>query len=494
MMVLFRDGACAVLLAVTGLSLATAGKIGASPDQDIFFPSEKPDAPLPIEVAADEYALSLLQVRAEKFKKAVPAVDLVAQDPGLSESPLPSLNGPSVSMIVTQPEPALVAWIGFRGLLASASSICVVVVLVILFPVVAGSSLHQTAAMQALRPKGGWLGLVGSFLVLVVTLCGYGFLQEYIMTQEYAGGMFPSAVFLILANRVLIVLFAKTMLFAKGEQAVTPATKWLCLPAATVFISSWCQNSSLRFVSFPTQVVFKSARIVPTMLVNTIMVGKRHGISDYVFAMFISACVFGFTMGSGQLDPAVKDTGVGVAMLIAYLICDSLSSNSEKKIYNEYPELNNLQMLFGLAVFTLFYSLIIEETMGSFQNVFHFLVQSPTASAHVFALSVCSTGSQYIMLHIIKLHGPVAYSIMMTVRHLLSVVLSVVFFGHPLPKSASYCAAAIFIVLLLKPLVSKQEGHGKHGSAAQGADKSPLCQQFPEMERKQAMIKGAQPA
>merc|ERR1740117_1623808 len=102
------------------------------------------------------------------------------------------------------------------------------------------------------------------------------------------------------------------MLYARGEQAVTPATKWLFIPAATVFVSSWCQNSSLRFVSFPTQVVFKSARIVPTMLVNSVVEGKRHGVSDYAFAVFISACVFGFTMGSGQMDPAVKDTTIGV--------------------------------------------------------------------------------------------------------------------------------------------------------------------------------------
>ena len=57
----------------------------------------------------------------------------------------------------------------------------------------------ETFEAKALALAACFVGLQGSYVT-------WGFLQEKVMTQRYAPGMFPSSVFLVCANRSLALL------------------------------------------------------------------------------------------------------------------------------------------------------------------------------------------------------------------------------------------------------------------------------------------------
>lgn len=187
---------------------------------------------------------------------------------------------------------------------------------------------------------------------------------------------------------------------------------------------------------------------------SPVMNNTTQGISDYIYAFIITSCVAGFTVASetresDNLGPSYK----GILMMIIFLMADALTSNSEKKIYNMWAEFDNVQMMFAVGFWTLFFSAVTVITTVSFGTMMAFFGLNPAAVGHVIGLSVCSAAGQFLIFYIIKHHGPVVFSIMMTVRQMFSIVISTVLFGHVMGMFQIGCASVCFISMMGKPLL-----------------------------------------
>merc|ERR1719335_722595 len=153
------------------------------------------------------------------------------------------------------------------------------------------------------------------------------------MTQNYNGSKFPSSSFLVFCNRSLAFVVCIAILLIRRESLFPPGCCWCSIPAMTLTVSTMCQYSSLRYVSFPTQVTFKSGKIVPTMAVGTLVTGQHYGWKDYIMALMITLCVIGFSLSMERLDKkAGQSTKLfGVFLMVVFLVCDALTSNGEKR-------------------------------------------------------------------------------------------------------------------------------------------------------------------
>jgi len=300
------------------------------------------------------------------------------------------------------------------------------------------------------------LELMTSFIGLVMAFGAYSILQEFIMTQKYGEHLFPSAAFLMWANRVVIIVVSAGSLLLMGEPLSWSALRWAAIPAVTNSISSWCQHSSLRFITFPTQTVFKNSKIVPTMLMNRVMNGQTHTWQEYCAALVVSGCVISFSLVSKDVGIAgdfQMHTSVGVVLMVVFIVCDALTSTGEKRIYRAYPGFSNMQMMLSVATFSLFYSTLIVHFTVGFSTVFGFLALHPEAFLDLGCLAVCSTIGQYLTYHIIRRHGPVTLSIMMTVRQVLSIYISAMLFEHRMGWLANCCICMCVVAIMAKPLL-----------------------------------------
>merc|ERR1719453_121542 len=70
-------------------------------------------------------------------------------------------------------------------------------------------------------------------------------------------------------------------------------------------------------------------------------------------------------------------------------------------------------------------------------------MRNPGILPHMFIMAVCSAIGQLFIFYTIKRYGPLVFATIQTVRQFLSVVLSIVFFAHPLNSME---AVGIFIV------------------------------------------------
>ena len=72
-------------------------------------------------------------------------------------------------------------------------------------------------------------------------------------------------------------------------------------------LSSVCQYEALKFVSFPTQVLAKSCKMVPVMLMGFVVNQQRYSFLEYIVAIMITAGAAIFKLNEAN-DAPVKNT------------------------------------------------------------------------------------------------------------------------------------------------------------------------------------------
>jgi len=292
------------------------------------------------------------------------------------------------------------------------------------------------------------------FVGLQVSYITWGVLQEKVMTRAYSSGdMFPSATFLVFGNRAIAIWVALALVYypqlRHGARLEKKAPLvWYAPCSLSNVLSSWAQYQCLKYVTFPVQVVSKSCKIIPVMLVGKFVHGKSYPIAEYLEALVITIGVSLFTLSEKQ-DPgkgAAESTTLGIMLLAFYLCCDSFTSQWQSKVYEKYS-VNQFQMMAGVNTCSVFFTLATLLKTGEFFQTLTFMADNPEAVSHVLVLSITSCTGQLFIFYTIKKFGPVIFTIIMTTRQMLSMVLSCFLFGHALGLLAVAGAIVVFATL-----------------------------------------------
>eukprot|EP00211_Chloroparvula_japonica_P006611 CAMPEP_0119122802 /NCGR_PEP_ID=MMETSP1310-20130426/2952_1 /TAXON_ID=464262 /ORGANISM="Genus nov. species nov., Strain RCC2339" /LENGTH=397 /DNA_ID=CAMNT_0007112515 /DNA_START=333 /DNA_END=1523 /DNA_ORIENTATION=+ len=272
-------------------------------------------------------------------------------------------------------------------------------------------------------------GLVACFLI-------YGILQERLMTVPYGlnGEMFIFSAFLVLNNRIVVVLVAAGLLMAEGQSVVTsvPLFKFM-LVGFTNTIATLCQYEALKHISFPTQTIGKCGKMIPVMVISVFLGTKHYKVQDFVSALAISLGCAMFIM-SGDTSPQQGREGesvFGVLLMIVYLSLDGFTSTMQEKLFHDYNISSNEQMLYvnlASGIYTLIYLL----GTGQMSEALLFTIAHPSSYAAALLLSIAACCGQITIYYIIKNFGALVFATTMVFRHVVSIVLSCIVFFHPL--------------------------------------------------------------
>ena len=200
----------------------------------------------------------------------------------------------------------------------------------------------------------------------------WGVLQEKIMTQHYenfAGqtSHFKDSQFLVFANRILAFIVACTWLQLKqpSTRHRTPLYKYSFASFSNI-MSAWFQYEALKFVSFPTQVLAKSCKIIPVMLMGKIMSKNKYENYEYVTAILISMGMICFMTGSAD---GSKTSGVttltGILLLSMYMLFDSFTANWQGALFKSYG-MTPMQMMCGVNLFSSVFTAASLSVQGGF--------------------------------------------------------------------------------------------------------------------------------
>ncbi|XP_077341531.1 adenosine 3'-phospho 5'-phosphosulfate transporter 1 isoform X3 [Lithobates pipiens] len=291
---------------------------------------------------------------------------------------------------------------------------------------------------------------------LQISYLTWGVLQERVMTRTYTGTepgtpgeKFRDSQFLVFMNRILALTVAGIYCaLTKQPRHGAPMYKYSFASLSNV-LSSWCQYEALKFISFPTQVLAKASKVIPVMLMGKLVSHKSYEYWEYFTAVLISIGVSMFLLSNGEGSrPSGVTTFSGVVILTGYIAFDSFTSNWQDSLFKY--KMSSVQMMFGVNLFSCLFTVFSLLEQGGLQEAIRFMSRHPDFAFHAALLSVCSAFGQLFIFYTINKFGAAVFTIIMTLRQALAILLSCLLYGHPVTPIGSVGVAVVFLALFLR--------------------------------------------
>ncbi|XP_017070884.2 adenosine 3'-phospho 5'-phosphosulfate transporter 1 [Drosophila eugracilis] len=307
----------------------------------------------------------------------------------------------------------------------------------------------RTSSQEAVQLLWCFGGLMISYLT-------WGVLQEKIMTQNYlnfAGesAKFKDSQFLVFSNRLLAFLVALAYLQWQPSPVRhrAPLYKYSYASFSNI-MSAWFQYEALKFVNFPTQVLAKSCKIIPVMLMGKLMSKAKYESYEYVTALLISLGMIFFMSGSSDSSKASGVTTLtGIFLLSMYMVFDSFTANWQGSLFKSYS-MTPLQMMCGVNLFSSVFTGASLSMQGGFMDSLAFATEHPKFVFDMVVLSVCSAVGQLFIYHTIDVFGPVVFTIIMTLRQAVAIMLSCFIYQHSISLLGIFGVLIVFVAIFLR--------------------------------------------
>ncbi|KAK1394598.1 UDP-galactose/UDP-glucose transporter 5B [Heracleum sosnowskyi] len=315
----------------------------------------------------------------------------------------------------------------------------------------------------------------GAFAVtgIMSTLVIYGLLQEKIMRIPYGPNkeFFKYSLFLVFCNRIMTsAVSAGTLLASKTDIDPVAPVYTYCVISVSNILTTTCQYEALKYVSFPVQTLAKCAKMIPVMIWSTVIMRKKYKGQEYLFALLVTVgcALFILYPSAGDISPYSRgreSTVWGVSLMVGYLGLDGFTSTFQDKLFKGYDmEIHN--QIFYTTLCSCILSFIGLILQNHLLLAIDFIYLHSDCLLDIVLLSTVATASQFFISYTIRTFGALTFATIMTTRQLVSILLSCLWFGHPLSWEQFIGAVIVFSSLYARtflkdksrsPIPSKDE-------------------------------------
>ena len=210
-------------------------------------------------------------------------------------------------------------------------------------------------------------------------------------------------------------------------------------------------------MSFPTQVLAKSSKMIPVMIMGKFVENKTYPAFEYACAVGISIGVslFMFSRAAAGAEAGMEEeeesgtSMAGAGLLIGYMLFDSFTSNYQAALFPAY-KMSSYQMMFGVNLFSCFFTLWSLVQRGTFLGCIAFMLDTPKFAFHVLLLSITSATGQIFIFKTIGTYGALVFTIIMTTRQIISIVISALLFGHSFAQQGLVGIGVVFLSMFMR--------------------------------------------
>jgi len=278
---------------------------------------------------------------------------------------------------------------------------------------------------------------------LISTFCICGLLQERMISYPYDGEYFVFSYGLVFFTRLGGLLISLLFMYWLQISWVYSPLYEYSFPSVANMLSSWCQYEALRYISFPTQALAKSFKLVPVMLMGKFLLSKSYETYEYVTAAIIGLGIYLFLDSSDSLDLdrdffdnpyGAKGSVCGLVLLVLFLFFDSFTGQCQTRIFQMNKQISPLQMMLVINAFSAMFSFVTLVHQEELQSTMIFAYAHPQMTLHLSIYCLCSVVGQLFIFYTVKSFGAVVFSVIMSIRILFSIMLSCLLFNHPVTE------------------------------------------------------------
>ena len=285
-------------------------------------------------------------------------------------------------------------------------------------------------ASEQLTPADGrkyWVRLAISFFGIMFSFILYGIAMEYATT----GGRKLHELSLILVTSTLYTTTAYVGKTLRGEQPTTVPTYKLFFVAMLSMGSTFFSVRSLRYVIFPVQVLAKSCKPIPVMIMGAFL-GKRYPLKKYLNVLVITAGVCLFMLGGSATKPGDDEKGgmtmiIGCVMLFVSLSFDGATGAYEDKIMSNdhvgpFELMFNIQL--GKAILAFLGLVMLNE-------IDYFFTMVQETGPILLVLGLTGAMGQVFIFVTIAQFGALMCSLIGLGRKITTLIASIIIYQHP---------------------------------------------------------------
>lgn len=239
------------------------------------------------------------------------------------------------------------------------------------------------------------------------------------------------------------------LLIVKPEKEDKTHYGFYACSAVTYLLAMISSNMALRWVPYPTQVIGKSAKPIPVMLLGVLIGHKRYTIQRYCFVLTIVVGVVLFMMKESKMNssmPAEQTFGIGEILLILSLSMDGLTGAIQERMRAAHSPTAQHMMLAMNGWSTVFVIVFIVLTGELFEFI-SFASRYPHVLLQLALLAITGAVGQLFIFVMVSAFGPLACSVVTTTRKFFTVLFSVIFFGNVLTSRQWFGALLVFLGL-----------------------------------------------
>lgn len=255
----------------------------------------------------------------------------------------------------------------------------------------------------------------------------YGYILELIFTLD---GMRPHGWYLTLVQFAYYSIFALIQIFISGEsiKRKIPFGTYAIIALLTVGTMGF-SNSSVGYLNYPTQVIFKSCKLIPVMIGSIIILGKRYSFAEVCACLSMSIGLIWFTLADSTVQPSFEITGI--VLVSCALLCDAVIGNVQEGAMRKYSENTTHVVLYSYSIgfFIILVGLLFS---GQMLDAVTFATNHQwEVYGRAVLLSLAGFCGVQAVLTLVTLHGALIAVTVTTARKAITICLSFVFFSKP---------------------------------------------------------------
>jgi len=195
---------------------------------------------------------------------------------------------------------------------------------------------------------------------------------------------------------------------------------------------------AINYVSYPVKVLFKSIKLLPTMLLGRYVVGRTYSRRQYAGAVTLSIglflmVVFDVKEAKAEVDLAGTGTAIGVLFLSIASISDALLPNVQEKVLCQLKIQRETMMVRSNAA-SLCIILVWMGVSGELEQALAFLADDPATGLYLLVQAVCGYLGVRCYLTLMREYGCRVAVLITLARKVVTILLSFLLF----PKDVAY--------------------------------------------------------
>jgi len=262
----------------------------------------------------------------------------------------------------------------------------------------------------------------------------FAVLQEDVYKKEYDGHRFTFTFFILLAERTMNSLVAFIGMKAQGTSKTKVPVLEISISGTTQMLAMAASNEALRYVSYPTQVLGKSCKMVPVFIAGIAIANKaaEYSFMDYLQVAIVTLGVIVFNFG-GAAKKSGGDSMYGLGLIALSLCMDGTTGGLQDRVKKSTKEINHdddakismFESMFYTNASGAVVALVFCMLTGQLLDGLAFVSSSPALCEAICLFALLSAFGQCFVFYTINEFGPLLLTTLTTTRKIFSTVYSV---------------------------------------------------------------------